>query len=360
MLSKRILVYITCLAACICLLISCPRSKSEQPDLPKHMDEPLGKDTEQLSPPPPPSMGGDGRGKSDNDNSHPDPPGEPGHHGHQIPDSDGDGVNDEEDRCPNDPGPRANQGCPLVKGQVWKYDSSNRLKIPDTGYRYRRLPKVTSFPHIVPLPLPHAGKMGDTTIVELERKAIIMKSAALSISFPYTMKQEEIRDFRVFISIRFPESKIKEQMQKIQISEMAFTDMKIKDTIITRAIELYKNVRVKVIVDPKDLEVTPISGNEKQLVDSMHGNYWYWHIKAISDKPTVLVTVSINAERYVGDPDDLTVTNIPINIKIDNITGLRKSWNWVISNPGYSIPSLLVPFIIFLFARKKAAAAKTG
>ena len=172
------------------------------------------------------------------------------------------------------------------------------------------------------------------------------------------MKQEEIRDLRIFISIRFPESQIKEQLQKIQMSEMAFSDLKIKDTIITRMIALYKNVSVKILYDPKDLEITPIKGTEKQAVDSVQGNYWYWHIKAISDKPTVLVTVSINAEKFEGDLDDLTVTNIPIKIKIDNITGLRKSWNWVISNPGYSIPSILVPFILFLFKRRKPAAAK--
>ena len=35
-------------------------------------------------------------------------------------DADGDGINDNEDRCPNLPGVRENQGCPLIKDEVIK------------------------------------------------------------------------------------------------------------------------------------------------------------------------------------------------------------------------------------------------
>ena len=40
------------------------------------------------------------------------------YHGCPIPDSDMDGVNDEVDRCPNQPGPADNQGCPVVKATI--------------------------------------------------------------------------------------------------------------------------------------------------------------------------------------------------------------------------------------------------
>lgn len=35
-----------------------------------------------------------------------------------IPDTDGDGVNDEEDKCPNRAGPASNQGCPVITKEV--------------------------------------------------------------------------------------------------------------------------------------------------------------------------------------------------------------------------------------------------
>jgi outer membrane protein OmpA-like peptidoglycan-associated protein len=37
-----------------------------------------------------------------------------------VPDTDKDGVNDEEDKCPNLPGVKENQGCPVVKEEVVK------------------------------------------------------------------------------------------------------------------------------------------------------------------------------------------------------------------------------------------------
>jgi hypothetical protein len=42
------------------------------------------------------------------------------YNGCPIPDSDGDGVNDEEDKCPDTPGPASNNGCPVVKEEEKK------------------------------------------------------------------------------------------------------------------------------------------------------------------------------------------------------------------------------------------------
>jgi outer membrane protein OmpA-like peptidoglycan-associated protein len=37
-----------------------------------------------------------------------------------VPDRDGDGVNDEDDKCPDVPGDKANNGCPVIKDEVVK------------------------------------------------------------------------------------------------------------------------------------------------------------------------------------------------------------------------------------------------
>ena len=45
-------------------------------------------------------------------------PGLARYQGCPIPDTDGDGVNDEEDKCPTRPGPASNQGCPVIAKEV--------------------------------------------------------------------------------------------------------------------------------------------------------------------------------------------------------------------------------------------------
>ncbi|MBS1949196.1 MAG: OmpA family protein, partial [Bacteroidetes bacterium] len=40
------------------------------------------------------------------------------YHGCPIPDTDGDGINDEEDKCPTIPGIKENNGCPEIKKEI--------------------------------------------------------------------------------------------------------------------------------------------------------------------------------------------------------------------------------------------------
>lgn len=192
--------------------------------------------------------------------------------------------------------------------------------------------------------------------VELPRAEAGMervKSAGLAISFPYKMKKGETRDLSVFIKINSPEAKVKEILKDIQLGERAFGELNVNDTIITRTINIYRDVKVAIIFDPADLAVIDSPKITHQMVDSVRGNKWVWQMKAITDKPEVLITVKIDATTPEGSHDDLTVTKIPIKIAIDAQTGLRKAINWLIDNPGYSIPTILVPLIIFIFKKKK-------
>jgi outer membrane protein OmpA-like peptidoglycan-associated protein len=63
----------------------------------------------------------DGDGIPDKDDQCPEVAGVKKYNGCPIPDSDKDGINDEEDKCPNDPGPKENNGCPkITKAQAEK------------------------------------------------------------------------------------------------------------------------------------------------------------------------------------------------------------------------------------------------
>lgn len=54
----------------------------------------------------------DGDGIPDNEDDCPEVPGVPEYNGCPIPDTDGDGIADDKDDCPLDPGPEENGGCP--------------------------------------------------------------------------------------------------------------------------------------------------------------------------------------------------------------------------------------------------------
>lgn len=59
-------------------------------------------------------------GVNDEEDSCKTVPGPARYHGCPIPDRDQDGVNDEIDKCPDQPGPPENQGCPVVKAAMNK------------------------------------------------------------------------------------------------------------------------------------------------------------------------------------------------------------------------------------------------
>ena len=56
----------------------------------------------------------DGDGINDDVDKCPNTPGVAKYDGCPIPDSDKDGINDEEDKCPNEAGPASNNGCPIL------------------------------------------------------------------------------------------------------------------------------------------------------------------------------------------------------------------------------------------------------
>lgn len=71
----------------------------------------------------PPPADRDGDGVPDDEDECPDEPGLPEYAGCPRKDTDGDGLFDDEDKCPNEPGPAENQGCP--------YPDSDGDGIPD-------------------------------------------------------------------------------------------------------------------------------------------------------------------------------------------------------------------------------------
>jgi len=70
-------------------------------------------------------------GINDEEDKCPDQPGTAKYNGCPIPDSDKDGINDEEDKCPNQAGPASNKGCPEDKDRDDDGIDDEKDKCPD-------------------------------------------------------------------------------------------------------------------------------------------------------------------------------------------------------------------------------------
>lgn len=68
-------------------------------------------------------------GINDEEDKCPTVPGVARYNGCPVPDTDKDGVNDEEDKCPTVPGVKENNGCPVIKEEVVKKVAASAKKI---------------------------------------------------------------------------------------------------------------------------------------------------------------------------------------------------------------------------------------
>ncbi|MBS1511975.1 MAG: hypothetical protein JST86_14095 [Bacteroidetes bacterium] len=57
-------------------------------------------------------------------------------------DSDGDGVPDDKDKCPNETGPASNHGCPLVLQPKWNFVAKNKIMVTRSSAEMNWTPKL--------------------------------------------------------------------------------------------------------------------------------------------------------------------------------------------------------------------------
>jgi hypothetical protein len=182
------------------------------------------------------------------------------------------------------------------------------------------------------------------------------KSAILGYSYFKAIKRNELKNIRAYLNIKFPESKVRDTLHKIE--KMQQVDIKDKDTNIinTLDIPLYDYIEVNLLDPAKDYTITPINHTaDKQKVDTVRGNNWGWSVLTKTDKNTTSLTFKVTA--YMPDSTAILDTRtVTIDIKLEkNI--FRKLWAVLLDDPKYFLAVILVPLIAFLgkryFDRKK-------
>jgi hypothetical protein len=209
--------------------------------------------------------------------------------------------------------------------------------------------------------LPVVDTTGGKHIIIIPRILQKQKSAILGYSYFTSIKRNELKNIKAYLNIKFPESKVRDTLHKIE--KLQQVDIKDKDTNIinTLNIALYDFIEVNLLDPAKDYTITPINHTaDKQKVDTMRGNNWGWSVLTKTDKNTTSLILKVTA--YMPDSTaELDTRTIPIRIKLEkNI--FRKLWTVLLDDPKYFLVFILVPLIAFLgkryFDRKKREPAK--
>jgi hypothetical protein len=184
------------------------------------------------------------------------------------------------------------------------------------------------------------------------------KSARLGYTYFNTIKRNEVKNIRAYLSIRFPESKVRDTLRQIERrQEISRTDDD-SSIINTLDIRLYDYVEINLLDPAKDYTITPVNHTiDKQKVDTLRGNSWGWTVLTKTDKKITTLILKVTA--YMPDSTlELDNRSIPIRIKLEkNI--IRKLWTVLLDDPKNFLWVILVPLAAFFgkryFDRKKAA-----
>ncbi|HSK12556.1 MAG TPA: hypothetical protein VK907_05035 [Phnomibacter sp.] len=211
--------------------------------------------------------------------------------------------------------------------------------IPDTTSTTRNIGRADEDPSLLP---PSASGPGEANV---------------AYSFFRKIKKQETKDIRVLIKSRTDPEGVARQLRAIEERQRAELENDTDtNTIRTMSITGYENLIVSLVYDTADFEMTPVDTRELQRLDTLRGNYWHWRAKAITDKSESNILIIVKAENPGEGVEEKDVRQVPISIEIDHKNALRTTWNWIIHNPEYSVPSIFVPLVLFAFGvlrRKK-------
>ncbi|HEX6848069.1 MAG TPA: hypothetical protein VF144_13895 [Chitinophagaceae bacterium] len=170
------------------------------------------------------------------------------------------------------------------------------------------------------------------------------KSATLGYSYPVKMHRGESKNINVYVLIRNQEGRIRDTLRTI-VNEQSSEDGDSVNIFVTNVI-WYKTLSINLIDNAGDFIITPIHNSDKQVIDTIDGNWWRWAIKTTTEKKVTEIILKVVAEKEDGTTDRLDAKTIHIQIQIDrNI--VRRFVYYLTDNPAVSIP-IVVSLIGFL------------
>ena len=192
------------------------------------------------------------------------------------------------------------------------------------------------------------NRVDTVTVVPVDSTAVppvnlpgTRKSATLGYSYPLKMYRGESKNINVYVLIRNQEGRIKDTLKAI-VNEQSSNDGDSVSIVVTNVI-WYKTLSINLIDPAGDFTITPVHNSDKQVIDTIDGNWWRWAIKTTTDKKVTEMILKVIAEKEDGTTDRLDAKTIHIQIQIDrNI--MRRFINYLTDNPAVSVPILVSLF----------------
>jgi hypothetical protein len=177
------------------------------------------------------------------------------------------------------------------------------------------------------------------------------KSAVLGYSYPERIRRKEVKNVNAFLTVNLPESKVRDTLKKI--TEKQLRQLQKDDTthILTENLILYEEVEVQLIDPGSVFTITPVFP-ESQKVDTIRGNRWRWSLTTTTDQVFGDLILKVTVKNPNTNPERLEDHSFQITVEVDPpISILRRSWLFLMDNPGVVVTVILIPLIAFFGKR---------
>jgi hypothetical protein len=248
-------------------------------------------------------------------------------------DTDGDGVVDNLDKCPNVYGGLENDGCPYVSEMIVKSESNTQPTEPKKQQENK------------PIKVSKNMKVVDNTKVE-EAKEDNTSIGTMAYSIPNEMKVGNVYTIKLRIS---------KENNKIELINgdrgITISDTTISSDVIIESIRV-ESIMSSQLISEKDMFEITTSSTEYQNIESRGYTEWEWLVKPLKGgnnylKLIVKVRVVEDGKEFYKD---ITVFDRKIEIKsnvVFTIKGfINEYWQWLMS-------TIIIPLIIWFYNKKK-------
>lgn len=269
-------------------------------------------------------------------------------------DSDRDGVADDEDKCPTIPGLKENNGCPAEEAMMLPSPTVHDMDMDGVPDDEDHCPTV-------PGPLSNKGcpakasgnpasAADEKNSTNQNRQDTTLRSATLGYTHNKIIPVGEMGDLRVHVRINGSEVLVRKEMRRIEAEDKRFVKTKDSSVINILKIEVYDSLLISPEYDKADFTLTPIFTEEKQKLDLVKGNDWYWKVRAVSEKPhTATIVLKIAGITPQGAKYKIHAFDVDIKIVISPpVTFWKKIANWINKNIiATSIPIIITAILAY-------------
>lgn len=250
-------------------------------------------------------------------------------------DTDGDGLTDEEDKCPLEFGLVDNSGCPVVVANYEKIESNPIRKIEQQ--KQVENPKTIVKKNI---------KVEDKTSQIIDNQLTEnITPGTMAYSVPEEMKVGNTYNIKLRIS---------KDNNKIQLingdRDITISDTSIKSIVTIESIRVEPIMSAQLVSDEKSFEIKSLS-TEVQNIEESGYTEWQWLIKPLKGgenflKLVVKVRVKEDGQEFYKD---ITVFDKKIPVKSNTIftvkSFLSQYWQWIMT-------TIIIPLIIWFYKKR--------